>query len=139
MRIYFSAPLFTAAERNWNAALVAALRAAGHEVFVPQEKEPGRAAPEIFARDVGGIDGAEVLVAIVDGADPDSGTSWEIGYAYLRKPSVLIRTDLRSTGSYGVGYNAMLSESATIRIDAVAAPLDTVAGELLQAIAQLEP
>ena len=33
MKLYFAAPLFTAAERDWNAAIAAALRAAGHEVY----------------------------------------------------------------------------------------------------------
>ena len=46
MRIYFAGPLFTAAERDWNVALCGALRAAGHEVFLPQEQEPGKDAAE---------------------------------------------------------------------------------------------
>jgi len=33
----------------------------------------------IFATDVRGIDWADGLVAITDGPDPDSGTSWEVG------------------------------------------------------------
>ena len=70
MRIYFAGPLFSAAERDWNAPLAAALRAAGHEVFLPQEQEPGKDAAGIFATDVGGIDWADGLVAIMDGADP---------------------------------------------------------------------
>ena len=138
MRIYFAAPLFNAAERDWNATLAAALRGAGHEVFLPQEQEPGRDAAGIFAGDVGGIDWADALVAIVDGADPDSGTSWEVGYAYLKKPIVLVRTDMRRTGSGGWDYNAMLTESATVRVDALAAPIERVANEVLQALAGLE-
>ena len=74
MRIYFAGPLFTAAERAWNADIVAALRAAGHDIFLPQEKEAGLDAAGIFAADVGGIDWADGLVAIMDGADADSGT-----------------------------------------------------------------
>jgi nucleoside 2-deoxyribosyltransferase len=138
MRIYFAAPLFSAAERDWNATLAAALRDAGHEVFLPQEQEPGRDAAAIFATDVAGVDWAEGLVAIMDGADPDSGTCWEVGYAYRKKPVVLVRTDMRRTGSDGSGYNAMLAESATIRVDAVAAPIDRVAREVLDALARLE-
>jgi nucleoside 2-deoxyribosyltransferase len=59
MKLYFAAPLFSAAERAWNAELAAAVRDAGHEVFLPQEREPGKDSPGIFARDVGGIDWAE--------------------------------------------------------------------------------
>ena len=138
MRIYFAGPLFTAAERDWNAALASALRAAGHEVFLPQEQEPGKDAAGIFATDVGGIDWADALVAIMDGADPDSGTCWEVGYAYGKKPIVLVRTDIRrNDGSGGSGYNPMLTESATIRIDAIAAPMADVATAVLNAISRL--
>ena len=49
MRIYFAGPLFSAAERDWNATLAAELRGAGHEVFLPQEQEPGKDASGIFA------------------------------------------------------------------------------------------
>jgi nucleoside 2-deoxyribosyltransferase len=138
MRIYFAGALFTAAERDWNAAFAAGLRGAGHEVFLPQEQEAGRDAAGIFAGDVGGIDWADAVVAVVDGADPDSGTSWEVGYSYRKKPIVLVRTDIREhTGSGGASYNAMLAGSATIRVDAVAAPSDRVIGSVLDALATL--
>src|SRR5215213_8576601 len=75
MRLYLAAPLFSAAERDWNEELAAALRNGGHEVFLPQENEAGMDSATIFATDVAGIDQAEALVAIVDGADPDAGTS----------------------------------------------------------------
>ena len=45
MRIYFAGPLFSAAERDWNATLAAALRGAGHEVFLPQDRGPGKDPP----------------------------------------------------------------------------------------------
>ena len=138
MRIYFAGPLFTAAERDWNASLAGALRGAGHDVFLPQEQEPGKDAKGIFETDVEGIDRADGLVAIMDGADPDSGTSWEVGYAYRKKPIVLVRTDMRrNAGSGGSGYNPMLTESATIRVDAETAPIDRVAREVLSALARL--
>ena len=139
MKLYFAAPLFTAAERDWNAALAAAVRAAGHEVYLAQENEPGKKAPEIFAVDVGGIDWADGLVAVMDGADPDSGTAWEVGYAYGKgKPVVLIRTDIRKTASDGSGYNAMLAESATIKVDLPAASMGDVAAAVMEALQRLE-
>jgi nucleoside 2-deoxyribosyltransferase len=139
MRIYFAGPLFSAAERDWNVAVAAALRAAGHEVFLPQEQEPGKDAPGIFATDVGAIDWADCLIAIMDGADPDSGTCWEVGYAYGKKPIVLVRTDIRrNANSGGSGYNPMLTESATIRVDAIAAPIERVVREVRDALSRLE-
>jgi nucleoside 2-deoxyribosyltransferase len=139
MRIYFAGPLFTAAERYWNATLAGELRDAGHEVFLPQEQEPGKDAAGIFATDVAGIDWADCLVAIMDGADPDSGTCWEVGYAYRKKPIVLVRTDMRhNEGSGDSGYNPMLTESATIRVDAVGAPIDRVVREVLDALQRVD-
>jgi len=135
VRIYFAGPLFTAAERDWKAAFVGALRSGDHEVFLPQEQEPGRDAAGIFSTDVAGIDWADCIVAIMDGADPDSGTCWEVGYAYRKKPIVLVRTDIRRNA----GYNSMLSESATIRVDLLAAPVELVARDVLDALASLEP
>ncbi len=137
MKLYFAGPLFTSAERAWNDDLAKALRDGGHEVFLPQDQEPGKDAPGIFSTDVGGIDWADALVAIMDGPDPDSGTAWECGYAYGKKPILLIRTDFRQTGS-GAPYNAMLTESATIRLDLPFAPLARVVAEVLDALRRLE-
>jgi nucleoside 2-deoxyribosyltransferase len=138
MKLYFAGPLFTAAERDWNVAFAAALRAAGHDIFLPQEQEPGKDAAGIFSTDVGGIDWADGMLAIMDGADPDSGTCWEVGYAYGKKPIVLVRTDIRrNEGSGGSGYNPMLTEAATVRIDAIAAPMDSIVREVLRAIDRL--
>ena len=151
MKLYFAGPLFTTAERAWNAEVAAALRAAGHEIFLPQEREAGldspgpfpsdegRLAPAgIFASDKAGIDAADGIVAIMDGPDPDSGTCWEVGYAYgIRMPIVLVRTDIRSTEDIG-DYNAMLTQSATIRIDLPAASTAAVIPAILEALERVE-
>jgi nucleoside 2-deoxyribosyltransferase len=137
MKLYFAGPLFSAAERSWNAEFAAALRHRGHEVFLPQEQEPGNDAAGIFASDVGGIDWADALVAIIDGPDPDSGTAWECGYAFGKKPIVLVRTDIRRTGSSGP-YNAMLAGSATARLDLPFASTAQVIAEVLDALGRLE-
>ena len=68
MRVYFAAPLFSAAERDWNATLAVGLRGAGHEVFLPQEQEPYGDAAGIFASDLAGIEWADGLVAIMTAA-----------------------------------------------------------------------
>lgn len=139
MKLYFAGPLFTTPERTWNAEVVAALRAAGHEVFLPQEKEPGLDAPGIFATDVGGIDWADALLGIMDGADPDSGTSWEVGYAYgSNKPIVLVRTDFRDLAGEAGRYNPLIAESATIRLDLPAASTTEVITAILGALSTIE-
>jgi len=75
LKIYLAGPLFTTPERDWNVGLAARLRAGGHDVFVPQENPAGeRTGRAIFLKDLEGLDWADGVVAIMDGADPDSGT-----------------------------------------------------------------
>lgn len=139
MKLYFAGPLFTTPERTWNAEVTAALRAAGHEVFLPQENEPGKDAAGIFAADRAGIDWADGLVAIMDGPDPDSGTCWEVGYAYgTDKSIVLVRTDVRAMAGNSGEYNPMLTQAATIRLDLPAASTTDVVGALLEALERID-
>ena len=139
MKVYFAGPLFTTPEQAWNAEVAAALRAAGHEVFLPQDQEPGQDASGIFATDVGGIDWADVLVAIMDGPDPDSGTAWEVGYAYgTKKPVVLVRTDIRTMAGDAGAYNPMLTQAATARVDLPAASTTEVIAAIMDALSALQ-
>ena len=139
MKLYFAGPLFTTPERTWNAEVVAALRAAGHEIFLPQEQEPGKDATGIFATDVGGIDWADGLVAIMDGPDPDSGTCWEVGYGYgTKKVIVLVRTDFRDLAGRAGTYNPMMAESATVRLDLPATSTTEVIAAILEALSKIE-
>ncbi len=119
-RIYLAAPLFTDAERAWNLEVGRALRAGlpGQEVLLPQElcaafdAGPG-AQPDfarIFATCLEHLEGAQLVVAVLDGADADSGTSWEAGHAYARGvPVVGIRTDWRPAEDGAA--NCMLARS----------------------------
>src|SRR5688500_7742158 len=139
MKLYFAGPLFTTPERTWNAEVVGALRAAGHEVFLPQEQEPGKDAAGIFATDRGGVDWADGLLALVDGPDPDSGTCWEVGYAYgNNKPIVLIRTDLRDLAGKAGRYNPLVAESATIRLDLPGISTAEAITAILEALSAIE-
>lgn len=92
----------------------------------------------IFSTDIGGIDWADALVAIMDGLDPDSGTAWECGYAFGKKPVVLVRTDFRAQTGSGGPYNPMLTESGTIRLYLPFAPMARVIVEVLDALGRLE-
>ena len=62
------------------------------------------------------IDRCDLLIAVLDGADADSGTAWECGYAYARgKPIVALRTDFR--GGEDQGLNLMLRRSAALVVE----------------------
>lgn len=120
-KVYFAAPLFTQAERVWNARIEKSLKAKGFDLFFPQHEATlvtdgmGGAPDRIFTQMTKGVEGCVAVVAIADGADADSGTSWECGYAFaLGKPVVAVRTDLRAGGDDGhTGMNIMLSSSAS--------------------------
>ena len=63
----------------------------------------------------------------------------EVGHAYGKKPILLVRTDIRWLRSSGdSGYNPMLTEAATLRLDLKAASMERVTDEVLAAIRRLE-
>lgn len=120
MKIYWAGPLFTTAERIFNVKMRDYLEELGHQVWLPQEKEPrDKTAYSIFKMDVEGIDWADMVVAVMDGPDPDSGTSWECGYAYKAGKKVInVRTDFRNSGDIeDARINLMLHASANININ----------------------
>ena len=142
MKIYLAGPLFTTPEREFNVQLATRLRAAGHEVFVPQENPASeRTGAAIFRKDLEGLDWADGVVAVMDGADPDSGTCWECGYAYARKkPVVLFRSDLRGSGDADdIPYNAMLMGAADAHIELRLGTVDEAAAAIDAELVRLTP
>jgi nucleoside 2-deoxyribosyltransferase len=146
MKIYLAGPLFSTAERAFNAHLAGLLREMNIEVWLPQESEQRAMSPrQIFEEDVRGIDWSDVVVANMDGADPDSCTCWECGYAYRKKPIVIFRTDFRvgyesrndANSAKEVNqapYNLMLTESADVRLDLKFSLVEEVAKSIAQAL-----
>lgn len=143
--IYFAAPLFTQQERLWNRQL--ARRLADKlpcSVILPQDftvayrKNDPRHFGEIFRLCVEGVRQCDVLVAILDGPDADSGTAFEAGYAYaIGKPIVGVRTDYRPQQERGT--NLMLARCchAFVRRPAFDENLDTLAAELVRKLRHL--
>ncbi len=83
--IYWAGPLFTQAERMWNSRCAEELRRRGFTVVLPQEEAAafiteGRADLRMIAENCyQNVVSSDVLVAVLDGADSDSGTGVEIG------------------------------------------------------------
>lgn len=117
-KIYMAGPLFTKAELDFNLSLAVILRDYGYQVFLPQENLPEEAtSSSIFNHCMQGLNWCDVVVACMDGADPDSGTSWEVGCGSNgQKDIILYRTDIRSEKEYGP-YNLMLHQSAGSVLD----------------------
>jgi len=113
-KIYLAGPLFTLAEREFNARLVEAVHKKRPDLIVilPQDnavkfKSHENKNAEIFQDCIDSIDHADIMVALLEGADADSGTSVELGYAYSKGKAILgIRTDSRISEERGL--NLML-------------------------------
>nr|WP_319377179.1 nucleoside 2-deoxyribosyltransferase [uncultured Methanoregula sp.] len=119
-RVYLAAPLFSEAERSFNASLARLLETNLFSVHLPQDlgddtdMREEQAQERIFALNKKALEEADMVVALIDGADADSGTAWEMGYAYgMNKPVVALRTDFRRVGR-NEHVNLMLEESATV-------------------------
>lgn len=119
-RVYLAAPLFSAAEREFNARLASFLLDRHYRVILPQERgDDGAVRDEgalrrLYEQLLFELEGADVVVAVIDGSDADSGTAWEMGYASARGiPVIALRTDFRRVGSHE-RVNLMLECSSTI-------------------------
>ena len=119
-RVYLAAPLFSEAERNYNRALAGLLRENLFDIFLPQETGDDSESRikedqvRIFSDNVKALKNADIIVAVIDGADADSGTSWEMGFASaLKKPVIALRTDFRMSGIHEK-VNLMLEESSFV-------------------------
>lgn len=121
-RIYLASPFFNDDELLDMVKVLGTLRNKGLNVFSPYENQnkqlefasdPWREAT--FNSDVSNIDSADVVVAIANGNYMDSGTAWEIGYAYAnKKPIILVNLNKEPV-------NLMISDSIHAYIDSIEA------------------
>lgn len=110
--IYLAAPLFTKAEISFNQKIYRHIVNLGYKVFLPQEECKNKQDKEIYETCLLGLKSSSIVLAILDGADADSGTCWECGYAVAQNiPVIAVRTDFRESGDTK-GFNAMLYYSA---------------------------
>ena len=135
MKVYLAGPVFTCAEREFNERLAQAMErhCKSVDIFLPQKCAAELLgakdfAQQMFHRALENIDKCDVVVAILDGADADSGTCVEIGYAKAKgKPIVGVRTDLRASEDRGLNImvanicsNLILSYSLGVAVDKLA-------------------
>ena len=121
--VYLAGPLFTHAELKYNLELKDMLIKKGFSVFLPQKDAEDAAAERekqnqewIFKKCLEGVDNSDIVIAVLDGVDVDSGTAWEIGYAYaMQKPIIGIRTDFRTLSDGIVNLMIEMSINALAR------------------------
>lgn len=144
-KVYLAAPLFTQHERRWNRELARRLEGRLHcQVILPQDFKVGdrkndpRHFGEIFRLCVEGVRECDAVVAILDGADADSGTAFEAGYAYaLGKPIIGVRTDYRPQQERGTNLMLARSCQAFVRRLAFDEDLDGLVSELARKLGKL--
>jgi nucleoside 2-deoxyribosyltransferase len=144
-RCYVASPLgFHAAGRHWYAAvLLPALRDVVEIVDpwtagTPGEIEAARAAGrlrelwlDVGRRNLRLIDGADLLAAVLDGQEVDSGTALEVGYAAARGlPCAGLRTDVRQSGEEGMAVNLQVEATILASGGTIAADVEGLRAEL---------
>ena len=101
-RIFLAAPLFCESEREFNSKVASRLRSAGCEVWLAQEvaiykKGSAHVKRKVFREDLSALKASDVVVAVLDGVDVDTGVAFELGYAHaLEKPLIGLKTDHRT-------------------------------------------
>jgi nucleoside 2-deoxyribosyltransferase len=101
--IYVAGPLFNSHERWYLERIAKVLEAAGYRTFLPH-RDAGLVKPDLFEEryrifhaDIEALKSCDLCVALLSGADHDSGTSAELGYLYaLGKPCIGISDDKRA-------------------------------------------
>ncbi len=93
-KIYVAGPLFTEGERWLLERIDEVCHAAGYETYLPHRDaglfdRDGDSAP-FFQQDLRRLQEADMVVAVLNSADVDSGTAWEMGYFYAVKQGPLI-------------------------------------------------
>lgn len=104
--VYIAGPLFSQAERAFLERMVDVLASASgldakEDFFLPHrdggELGKGPTRLDIFRLDLNNLNYADIIVALLDGQDVDSGTCIELGYAYAKRKKIFgIITDFRS-------------------------------------------
>ena len=117
--VYFAAPLFNQAEKDYNLKITHVLENHGYDVFLPQRDGiegatlKGKTEQElidiIFPLDVEHVRGTDILFMNLDGRVPDEGACVELGMAYaMGKRCYGFKTDTHAAES-GMDLNPMIS------------------------------
>jgi len=94
-QIYIAGPLFTPGDRKYIEEIADICKKCRYHVYVPhrnagiykyRRRENGQI---FFKNDLEAIDKSLLLIAILNGSDVDSGTAWEMGYAYAKNIKII--------------------------------------------------
>lgn len=111
--LYFAGPLFSAAERSYNAFLKHQL-SQYFEVYLPQEDgalmpdllksgmSTAQASKVVFSNDINAIKRSDIFLILLDGRTVDEGAALELGVAHaIGKRCIGLQTDFRRLAPFG--------------------------------------
>jgi nucleoside 2-deoxyribosyltransferase len=121
-KFYIAGPLFSIYERQFLEELVEKvseeLRLDSHKDFFLPHRDAGdvgvagKTRNTVFYKDLNHLESADLVIALLDGCDVDSGTAVEIGYAYAKGKKIFgLLTDKRRWDRHNyrvVGINNMV-------------------------------
>lgn len=80
---YIAGPLFSEGERSFLEKVDKICREKGLETYLPhRDIDQSLSSKRIFKEDLENVRKADLVIAVLDGSDVDSGTAFEIGIAY---------------------------------------------------------
>ena len=94
MKVYIAGALFSSFERGFLEKIDLLCKELEIETFLPH-RDAGLSdgslgcSTKIFQMDVIGLQTSDVLIAVISGSDLDSGTAWEIGYAFANNMKIV--------------------------------------------------
>ncbi len=117
MLAYIAGPLFNEKEREFLEDINGVCRAIGMSTYLPSE-DGGLLNQdnddEVFQVDIKALNKADIVVASLNGTDVDSGTAFELGYAYAKGKKLFgLHADSR-TFSPTSEVNLMILKSCTM-------------------------
>ena len=143
MIAYLAGPLFSIAEREFNKTFSHHVqsRVPGLRIILPQvdaepEAEVNNFAAKVYQNCLTLLNKADVVIAILEGSDADSGTCIEMGYAVAKGiPIIGVRTDFRASQDRGV--NRMVSQACTELVSTTTESIEYLADTVSAAIVQV--
>ncbi|MDR2660753.1 MAG: nucleoside 2-deoxyribosyltransferase [Lactobacillaceae bacterium] len=104
-KLYFSAPLFSEADRMYNEYVYEQIKDSFDEIYIPQknkainDKANFANSIDIAKADLSEAASSDYMIALLDGSTVDDGVAAEIGFAYAKGIPVFgLLTDVRHGG-----------------------------------------
>lgn len=116
---YIAGPLFTEGDRWYLEYIDDRCAALGYATYLPH-RDAGLSPPSgegtrfFFEADIDALIEADLVVAVLHGPDVESGTAWEMGYAYARGTPIVAIVDDTRVADPAVNINLMIYHSADV-------------------------